>query len=177
MKKTYSQIIGTPIAVEELGKVARVTDILIDTQTGKIACFFVNKGRMKIITPSDILFFGQAIIIGDIEDVIDAQDIVRVNEVINRDIRLLKSKVQTQKGEVLGNVYDFIVDIKFFGLTKIIIHKSFFGLFKTRDLLISARDIVKIEKNLITVKNKCAKQLYMEKSDKRVSSFYPDLAS
>jgi len=160
MKKTYSQIIGTSVAIEELGRVARVTDLLIDTQTGKIACFFVNTGKMQIITPNNILFFGQAIIIGDMDDIIDAHDIVRVNEVIKKDIRLLKSKVQTQKGEILGTVHNFIVDVKFFGLTTIIVYKSFFGLFKTSNLLISARDIVKIEKGLITVKNKCAKQMY-----------------
>lgn len=177
MEKTYSQIIGTPITVEGLGKIARVTDIIIDTETGKVACFFVNTGKMKIITPGDILFFGQAIIIGDHEDIIDVEDIVRVNDVLKRDIRLLKSKVQTQKGEVLGHVHNFIIDLKFFGLTKIVVYKSFFGLFKTQNLLISARDIVKIERELITVKNKCATQLYREKEERKYPSFSPDLAS
>lgn len=177
MEKAYSQIIGIPVVVEGLGKIARVSDIIIDTENGKIACFFVNAGKMKIITPSDILFFGQAIIIGDPEDVIDAEDIVRVNEVINRDIRILKSKVQTQKGEVLGHIHNFIIDLKFFGLTKIVVYKSFFGLFKTQDLLISARDIVKIEKGLVTVKNKCAKQMYKESEMEKYPGLSPDLAS
>jgi sporulation protein YlmC with PRC-barrel domain len=177
MEKTYSQIIGIPVAVEGLGKIARITDLVVDTQTGKITCFFVNAGKMKIILPSDILFFGQAIMIGDSEDIIDAEDIVRVTNVLERDIRLLKAKVQTQKGESLGHVHNLIIDIKFFGLTKIVVYKSFFGLFKTQDLLISARDIVKIEKDLITVKSKCAKQLYRESEKDKVTSFYPDLAS
>jgi len=177
MEKSYSQIIGIPVVVEGLGRIARVTDMIIDTETGKIACFFVNAGKMKIILPSDILFFGQTIIVGDTEDIIDAEDIVRVSDVIKRDIRLLNSKVQTKKGEVLGHIHNLIVDIKFFGLTKIVVYKSFFGLFKTRDLIISARDIVKIEKGLVTVKNKCAKQLYRENEKNKVPGFYPDLAS
>lgn len=178
MEKAYSQITGIPIVVEGLGRVARITDILIDTENGKIACFFVNAGKMKIITPGDIIFFGQAIVIGDTEDIVDAEDIIRVNEILKKDIGFMKSRVETQKGEFLGHVHDLVVDLKFFGLTKIIVYKSFFGLFKSSDLLISARDIVKIEKGLITVKNKCAKEGYMEESTEKYPSFYPaDLAS
>lgn len=177
MEKAYSKIIGIPVVVEGLGKIARVTDILIDSKNGKITCFFVNAGKMKIILPSDIIFFGQAIIIGDGEDIIDAEDIVRVTEVLNKDIRLLKSKVETQKGEYLGHIHDLLLDIKFFGLKKILVYKSFFGLFKTQDLVISARDIVKIEKGLVTVKNKCAKQMYRESEKDKIASYYPDLAS
>lgn len=177
MEKTYSQIIGIPVVIEGLGKIARITDILIDTQTGKVSCFFVNAGKMKIILPSDIIFFGQAVIIGDNEDIVDAEDIIRVTDIIEKDIGILKSKVETRKGEYLGNVNNYIIDLKFFGLKKIIVYKSFFGLFKSQDLLISARDIVKIEKGLITVKNKCAKSMYREKEKDKVPSFYPDLAS
>ena len=171
MEKTYSQIVGLPVVVEGLGKVARITDMLIDSDTGKIACFFVNRGKMKIILPSDIIFFGQAAIIGDLDDIIDAEDIIRVTEIIRKDIGFLKSKVQTQKGEYLGQVHDYIVDISFFTLTKIIVYKSFLGLLKTPNLLIPSRDIVKIKKNLIIVKNKCARE------KEKMPNLYPDLAS
>ncbi len=172
MEKTYNQIIGTPVVVESIGKVARVSDILIDTDNGKIVCFFVNTGKMKIILPTDILFFGQAVILGDVDDIIDAEDIVRVTRVLKKDIRLLKSHVVTEKGESLGTVHDYYVNVKFFGLMKIVVYKSFFGLFKTRDLLISARDIIKIEPGKITVKDKCAKQLYQQEVREEYAHFH-----
>lgn len=164
MEKTYKQIVGTPVVVEGLGKVARVSDILVNTDNGKIACFFVNTGKLKIILPSDILFFGQAIILANIDDIVDAEDIVRVTRIMEKDIRLLKSHVETEKGESLGAVHDYYVNVKFYGLMKIVVYKSFFGLFKTQDLLISARDIVKIEPGKITVKDKCAKQPYQKEA-------------
>ncbi|MBA4336475.1 hypothetical protein C0416_01730 [bacterium] len=178
MEKEYSQIIGTPIVVEDLGRIGRVTDITVDTQTGKVACYFVNTGKMKIITPNDIIFFGPAIVIGDSEDIVDAEDIIRVSNVLERDIGILKSRVETQKGEVLGNVHNFIIDVDFAVLTKIIVYKSFFGLFKTKDLLIPAKDIIKIEKGVIVVKNKYAKKPLMVKDIKKYPSLYPaDLPS
>ncbi|MBD3156961.1 hypothetical protein GF369_03990 [Candidatus Peregrinibacteria bacterium] len=172
MEKTYNQIVGTPVVVEGLGKVARVSDILIDTDNGKIACFFVNTGKLKIILPRDILFFGQAIILADIDDIVDAEDIVRVTRIIEKDIRLLKSHVETEKGESLGTVHDYYVNVKFFGLMKLVVYKSFLGLFKTQDLLISARDIVKIEPNKITVKDKCAKQPYQQEAREEYARFH-----
>jgi sporulation protein YlmC with PRC-barrel domain len=178
MEKTYSQIIGTPIVVEDLGRVGRITDIAIDTETGKVACFFVNTGNMQVITPNDIIFFDQAIVIGDREDIVDAEDIIRVNNVLERDISILKSRVETQKGEFLGNVYDFVIDVDFAVLTKIVVYKSFFALFKSKDLLISAGDIIKIEKGLVTVKNKYAKKPITAKDIKKYPNLYPaDLAS
>lgn len=172
MEKTYNQIIGTPVVVESLGKIARVSDMLIDTDNGKIACFFVNKGKMKIILPSDILFFGQAIILADVDDIIDAEDIVRVTRVLKKDIRLLKSHVVTENGESLGTVHNYYVNVKFFGLMKLVVYKSFLGLFKTQDLLISARDIIKIEPKKITVKDKCAKQLYQQEAREDYAHFH-----
>ncbi|MFC1599934.1 PRC-barrel domain-containing protein [Patescibacteria group bacterium] len=174
MEKSYKQIIGTPIVVEGLGKVARITDILIDHKSGKVCCFFVDQGKMKILIPLDILFFGQVVTIRDGEDIIDAEDVIKVQECLNSDIRIFKSRVETKKGEYLGNVQNFLINIKAFGLTKIIVYKSLLGLFKSQDRIISARDIIEIKKGLIVVKNKCAK--VYDEEEERVAKLYPDMA-
>ncbi|MBU1446460.1 PRC-barrel domain-containing protein, partial [Patescibacteria group bacterium] len=157
MEKPYSKIIGLPIIIEGAGKVGRITDILINTKNGKVEAFFTNTGKMKIIIPMDILYFGIGLIIGDFDDIIDAEDIINIQEILKSDIGILKSKVETVKGEYLGHVQDYYINTQAYGMTKIVVHKSFFGLLKTPDLLISARDIVEIKKNLIIVKNKWAK--------------------
>lgn len=174
MEKTYSQIIGSPVVVEGLGKVARITDILIDHNNGKVCCFFVDQGKMKIITPMDILFFGQTITIHEREDIIDAEDVIKVQDILENDVRIHKSRVETKKGEYLGIVQDYYINTKAFGLTKIIVFKSFLGLFKSQDRIISARDIVEIKKGLIIVKNKCAKAY--EEEEERVRKLSPDMA-
>ncbi|MFC1810522.1 hypothetical protein ACFLZH_03410 [Patescibacteria group bacterium] len=174
MEKQYSKIIGMPVIVEGMGKFTRITDILIDYRNGKVACFFVNGGKMKVVIPLDILFFGQAVTIHDHEDVIDAHDVIKVNEVLQEDIRIMKSKVETKKGEHLGNVHDYYINTKGFNLTKIVVYKSFLGLFKSPERLISSRDILEIKKGLIIVKNKCAKSYINE--EERVAKLYPDMA-
>jgi uncharacterized protein YrrD len=174
MEKTYNQIIGTPVVVEGVGKIARITDVLIDHNDGKVCCFFVDKGKLKIITPMDILFFGQAITIHDSEDIIDTQDVIKVRQCIESDVRIYKSRVETKKGEYLGKVQDYYIDVKVFGLTKIVVYKSILGLLKSQDRLIPARDIIEIKKDLIIVKNKCAK--VFEDERERVTKLYPDAA-
>jgi len=174
MEKPYSYIVGLPVVVEGMGKAARITDILIDHRDGKVAAFFVNRGKMKIITPMDILFFGQAVTIGEHEDIIDAQDIVKVWDVVKSDIRILKNRVETKKGEYLGHVQDYYIDVKGFGITKILVYKSLLGLFKGPERLISARHIIEIKKGLIIVDNKCAKKETAK--EERITKLYPDAA-
>jgi len=174
MEKTFNQIVGAPVIVEGMGKVARITDILIDHKDGKVCCFFVDKGKMKVIIPMDIVFFGQAVTIHDSEDIIDAQDVIKVKDCIESDIRIHKSRVETKKGEYLGKVHNFMLDVKGFGLTKIVVYKSILGLLKSPDRIISARDIIEIKKDLIIVKNKCAKAY--DDEEERVAALKPDMA-
>jgi uncharacterized protein YrrD len=176
MEKPYSEILGIPVLVEGLGKAGRVTDVLIDTKNGSVAAFFMSNGHMQIIAPVDILFFGQVIVIGDFEDIIDAEDLIKAKEVIKEDIGLLNSRVQTKKGEDLGRIHDYFIDTSFYGLTKIVVYKSFLGLLKTPERIIPAKDIVEIKKDLVIVKNEWAKQAVKQKEEE-LKGFYPDLAS
>ena len=176
MEKPYSEIIGLPVLIEGLGRASRITDILIDSKNGSIAAFFVAGGRMKIIAPMDILFFGQAVVIGDMEDIIDAEELIKAKQIIEKDIWILGSRVKTKKGEDLGNVHDYYVDTTYFGLTKIVVYKSYFGLFKTPERIIPSADIIDIKKDLIIVKNDWAKEKITAKEE-TVKRLHPDMAA
>jgi len=175
MDKPYSKIIGLPIIVEGSGKVGRITDILINPENSKVAAFFTNTGKMKIIIPMDVLYFGIGLIIQDFDDIVDAQDIIKVNQILEKDIGILKNKVETEKGEYIGHVQDIYIDTRLYIMTKIVVHKSFFGLLKTQNLIISVRDIVEIKKGLVIVKNKWAKNFIREKD--KSTQLYPDLVA
>lgn len=177
MEKPYSETIGLPLLVEGMGKAGRITDILIDTTDGRIAAFFVSNGHMKIIAPIDIVFFGQAIVVSDFEDIIDADELIKAKETIEKDIFILKSRVETKKGAYLGRVYDYFIDTSFYGLTKIVVYKSYMGLFKTPERIIPAKDIIEIKKGLIIVKNEWATKFAEQKEEEPLKGFYPDLAS
>lgn len=176
MEKTYSEIIGFPVTMEGMGKIAKVNDILIDTNRGKVVAFFVNTGRMKIVTPIDIIFFGRELTIHSSEDIIDAEDLIKAMDVLKSDVRLLKNRVETKKGEYIGNVYDYYINTNLYVLTKIVVHKSFLGLLKTPDRLIPARDIIEIKKGLVIVKNKYSFKTAEQKT-KGYNKLHVDMAS
>lgn len=177
MEKPYSEIVGLPLLVEGMGKAGRITDVLIDTKDGRVAAFFVSNGHMKIISPMDILFFGQAVVVSDFEDIIDVDELVKAQEVIKTDIGILKSRVETKKGAFLGKLYDYYIDTSAYGLTKIVVYKSYLGLFKTPERIIPTRDIIEIKKGLVVVKNEWAKKFAEQKAEEPLKGFYPDLAS
>jgi len=177
MEKPYSEIIGLPVIVDGLGRAGRITDILIDTSDGRVAAFYLNNSRTKIVAPIDIIFFGQAVIISDFEDIIDAEELIKAKETIERDIWVIQSRVETQKKEYLGKIYDYYIDTSFYGLTKIVVYKSFLGLLKSPERIIPAKDIVKIKKDLVVVKNEWAKETVKQKEEEALKSFYPDMAS
>ncbi|MBN1494995.1 PRC-barrel domain-containing protein [Candidatus Peregrinibacteria bacterium] len=177
MQKPYSEIIGLPVIIEGLGRAGRITDALIDTKDGKVAGFVVNNSLKKIIAPIDILFFGQAVVIGDPEDIIDPSDYIKAKETIEKDIWILHSRVETLKGEYLGKIYDYYLDVSYYGLIKIVVYKSFFGLLKTPERIIPAKDIVRIKKGLVIVKNQWAKQPVKHAQEEPLKNFYPDMAA
>lgn len=175
MKKAYSEIVGLPVSVEGVGKITRVTDILIDTNNGRVMAFFVSSGKMNIVVPVDILYFGNGLFIHSLEDIIDANDIIKVREVIQNGIKILRSRVETKKGEYIGNVFDYLIDTNLYSLSKIAVHKSFLGIFKTPDRLIPMQDIIEIKKGLIIVQDKYALK-FADEEAKRYPNLYPDIA-
>jgi len=177
MEKPYSEIVGLPLLVDGMGKAGRITDVLIDTTDGRVASFFVSTGKMQIISPMDIVFFGQAVVISDFEDIIDPDELIKAKKVIEADIGILKSRVVTKKGAYLGRLFDYFIDTSFYGLTKIVVYKSYFGLFRTPERIIPAKDIIEIKKGLIVVKNEWATKFAEQKDEEPLKGFYPDLAS
>lgn len=153
MEKYYSQLIGTPIITDAGQTAGHLCDLVFNPDNGKVIGFIVAPNGQKVISPMDILQLEKKIYIHDVEDILHTEDIHQVAQILNKRIRIYKSKVVTQKGLYLGHVIDFAIHDKFFILTKIMVAKKILKIFYFDKKIISSNDIIEIKKDKIIVKD------------------------
>ena len=139
MEKLYSEIVNMPILVEDVRRpVGKVRDIVVDPENGNLVAFAVNSARTRIIVPRDVEKLGHYLLIRDRDDVCSSDEILRVKEILNSNIRILKSRVETADGEYLGRVYDYSIDITLGKLKKIFVAKNLLGILRFFERIISS---------------------------------------
>lgn len=153
MDRYYSQIIGTPVMTKTGENSGKVFEIVFHTDTGKIAGFLLSPLGKKVVIPLDVIGWNHSLLIHDNDDIFDIEDIHQVMMSLKKNIWILKNRVITKEGFYLGKVINYAVHDKFFVLTKIVIAKSFLGIFRYDKKIISHCDIIEIRKDAIIVKN------------------------
>lgn len=153
MEKYYTQTIGTPVVGDSGQLLSRVSDLILNPDSGKIVAFKVASVGRKMIVPFDILSWNNVIMVHDEEDLLDYDDIHQVREILKKDIRIYKNRVVTKDKTYLGHVVNFAVNQTFFCLTKIVVAKTFLGIFTYSKLIIDSKDIIKITNDHIVVRN------------------------
>lgn len=153
MDRYYSQTIGSVILTTAGVPVGRVIEIAIEPETGKITGFLLAPRGQNVVAPSDVLFWNESLFIHDEDNVIETEDIIKLREVLEKNIPILHNKVYTKKGLYLGKVYDIGMSSKFFVMTKLAVAKDIFGLFPYDEKLIAHGNILEIKKDRIIVKD------------------------
>ena len=155
MEKLYSDIVGTPVFEDDANRpFASVKGVILDPEMrGKLIAFLVNVARRRIISPVDVLSWGNVMKVHSAGDVTDAVNVLRVDEVLKGGVKFFGAHVETEKGEKLGKVFDLGIDNKTFDLRRIFVAKSFFGIFRHDNRIISAKDIVEVLPDKIVVKD------------------------
>lgn len=155
MEKLYSEIVGTPVFEDDAPRpFTTVKDLVLDPEMrGKLLAFVVGGGRGRILSPVDVISWGNVMKVHSAGDVTEVANVLRVEEVLKRDVRFDGALVETEKGEDLGKVYDYGVDNKTFDLRRLFVAKSFLGLLRYESRIISAKDIIEVLPEKIVVKN------------------------
>ena len=154
MEKLYSNIIKTPVFLEEGREaVAGVKDVIMDSETGKLLAFVVNANKGLVIIERDVLEWGDVLHIHDHHSIAEAEDIIRVKSVMDRGVRIFGNKVETKKGENIGLVVDMVIDSKTYQLKKIFIAKRVLGLLQYDQRIVSAKKIVEVLEDKVIVEN------------------------
>lgn len=154
MEKLYSEIIGTPVFEDDAPRpFTTVKELVLDPEMrGRLLALVTDINRGQILSPVDIISWGNVIKIHSSGDITESENILRVEEVLKNDIRFMGMDVVTEKGEKLGKLNDLGIDNKTFDLKRIFLAKTVLGLVRYDSRIISAKDIVEVLADKIVVK-------------------------
>jgi len=166
MEKFYSNIVGMPVIEDDVFRaITTIKDVIIDPESGKVVAFSVDIRRNLVIAPVDIISIGEFLKIHSVESIAEGSDILRVDIVQKKGIKIIHNRVETKNNEYIGNVVDFSIDAKTFTLKRLFTAKSFLGLIRYDQRIILEKNIIEILPDKIIVKE----NLKTAKEEKRVS--------
>lgn len=169
MERLYSKICGLPVfAADSLRPICSVIDLVIDPNSGKVLAFLVDARKWLVVAPIDITAIKHGVFIHDYEDIIPAEDILRVKEVLNKYGSLYKKKVVTESGVKIGKIFDYVVDdfgggnsgngphgqlVGALSLKKIYTAKNLLGIAQFDGRIIMAANIIEVMPDRVIVKD------------------------
>ncbi len=152
MQRSLLQTIGSFVFDQQRKPVARVRDLVLKPENGKILGFLISFRHEKVLTPEDILYWDENIYIHDTGVMDDIEDIIPVQKALNSGIKIFKNQVLTEEGEKLGHVVNCFFNTKTFELEAIAIAKIFFG-YHTKKRLLKSTEIIEVTKRAVIVKS------------------------
>jgi len=156
MIKLFSEIIRAKVILaNERAYVGYVKDIVISDEDGTflgVSCTDELGRKIKYIPSVEFKGFGpDSIIVNGYDSLSDLDDLVRLKEVVDRKIKIIKSSVITKEGKKVGKVNEATINLKHMALERIFVTpvlriKNF-----AKDLIIPAKSIEQILPNKIII--------------------------
>lgn len=162
MVKLISDIIGSKLLLfQERVLLGEITGCIIDPKDGAFLGLKIIDSiekSPKVIPLNEIKGFGpDFVMIKDMKSLSEPSDVVRIEKALKIDPRIIGEKVETECGQKLGKVEDATIDIKFSSLGRLYVRPKGIFSFFAKQLIIPAKKIVEIKKNLIIVSDEFAK--------------------
>lgn len=163
MIKEYISIIGTPIHKYDDGNLlAVVKDVIIDSDTGRIEGLWVKPLTVPlnnaVIQVSDIIEWKNKIYIKDDSVIADTEDIIRITDILTRDILIIGNRVENQYGEYLGDVYNLVFDSEKLRIMQIYTQKKALGLISYQKRIFDYNTIIEIKQSVLLVEDRVVKK-------------------
>jgi uncharacterized protein YrrD len=144
-----SKLIKLPVAAEDaLSKVGQISQIMVDPENGRFLGFLVSTGFLKdklALGVNDISYWDPAGIITEHEtNLVKPSEIVRINNLLEREFDLMGLPAKTETGKQLGDVNDFLLDTE----TQVVI-KYYLKDLLDQSRVMPAEKVVSIDKEII----------------------------
>ena len=159
MLVTSSRLLGAPIlSVQAGGPIGQISDFVIDPDGLKIIAFRLS-GRSipksaNILDVSSIREYSTyGLVIDSDEELISPNDVIKIQDVINLNFKLINLKVESKKGSKIGRVSDFSVTDNDFIIQQIIVKRPALKSLIDPELTISRNEIVEVTDYKIIVKD------------------------
>ena len=159
MLTTDSKLIGIPIlSIQTGGAIARVSDPIINPDNLKIIAFKLTGPAINytnnILDVTSIREYSPLGMVVDSEDeLISADDVIKIQKILELNFDLLGLKVETKKGSKLGHIIDFTATSEDFIIQQIIVKRPLIKSFMDPVLTIHRREIVEITDTKVIVKD------------------------
>ena len=149
----------TVLSVRAGGPVTRISEVIVDPDTLKVIAFrcsggVVSRGGADILSVSSVREFSRlGIVIDDIEELVAADEVVRIDKVLGLRFALPGLKAETKSGHRLGKIVDFTVNTEDFLVMQIIVHRPVLKALVDPELTIHRKEIVEVTDYKVIVKS------------------------
>ena len=155
-----SKLIGTPVfSVQTGAPVGYVAQLIVNPDNLKIIAFrleggIIGGGSANLLDVSSVREYSDlGIVIDDAEELVVADDVVRLQKVIALNFDLIGLKVETKKGSKLGKVVNYTLTSEDFMVQQVIVKRPTIKALIDPELTIARREIVEITDYKIIVKD------------------------
>ncbi|WLR56182.1 PRC-barrel domain-containing protein [Mesobacillus subterraneus] len=114
--KNSNQILGLPIiSIADGGEVGKVKSLVINPDKGSVDFITIEhedwQVSVKAIPFKKVIGIGEYAVTVDNENaIIDLNEIPIANQLVNKKIKILNTKMMTRKGELIGEVNEYFLD-------------------------------------------------------------------
>jgi uncharacterized protein YrrD len=126
-----STILTLPVAAtDSQSLIGHVKQIIIDPQNGELLGFIVKPAGIfakdKILSRQDIIEIDRnGIVTKSEENLLEPDEVVRINKIINSNIKIIGQNAYTESKKNLGKINDLIIDTEKQIIDKYYVHSMF----------------------------------------------------
>lgn len=162
MSLPFRQLIGQPIVGLQSGLTGyQLKACLIDPDTNKIGLLIIGSSLGSshyYVLPQAVRGIDRdSIVVNSEEDISDNEDLVRYQPLIRFGAKLIGAKVKTINDTKLGTIIDFSFDKTTFDICKLEVRSRWLLMPLAKNLIITRKQIIKIERDVVTVKENTVK--------------------
>lgn len=155
MVKFLSNILGVDIIVrKEKLRVGTVKQVIINPDTGEVAGILgmsFKKWTFAVPISEIEKFLLGAVLVSRVEAVSEPSEIIRIKQILDKNIKIVGLPVETESGQKLGRVRELTLNLKYNRLENLYVNpRGPIKIFST-ELIISAKKIVEITKKKIVI--------------------------
>lgn len=155
-----TQLVRCPVLSLHVGQpIAETVEPIIDPNDLKIVGFVVRGGVIggeigNILRAESVREYSNIGMIVDSEDVfVSRVDVVKIDEIMSLEFKLIGLKCVTKKGTKLGKIIGYTIEPTTFEIMQIVIQRPTFKAFIDPELIISRNEIVEVDDYKVTVKD------------------------
>jgi sporulation protein YlmC with PRC-barrel domain len=162
------------------GEIARTETAIINPEGLKVVAYTLTGPLLKNNDVGDILdvtdireLSPRGMIVDSIDNFVLREDVIRLDQIMSLNFRLIGLKVVSTDGKKLGRVSDYTIDDSSFMVYQIIVGRPAIKALIDPELTINRSQIVEVDDYKITIKNEDEKVEVQEK----VKEFTPNFVN